>query len=52
MSIDYIMTKPTYIDNIEFQVMNSFGDIFDINSKYDRENFDKMSKDEIWSLNT
>ena len=42
------MPEDKNIDNIEFYVMNSFGDIFDINSKYDRKNFDKMSKDEIY----
>ena len=36
------------IDIIEFNVMNSFGDIFDINSKYKRPNFEKMTKEEIY----
>ena len=36
------------IDNIEFNVMNSFGDIFDIDAKYNRPNFDEMTKEEIY----
>ena len=36
------------IKDVEFNVMNSFGDVFDINSKYDRPQFDKMDKEEIY----
>ena len=36
------------IEDVEFNVMNSFGDVFDINSKYDRPSFDKMDKEEIY----
>ena len=37
------------IDEIEFNVVNSFGDIFDIDSKYNRPSFDTMDKDEIYT---
>ena len=37
------------IDDVEFNVMNSFGDVFDINSKYNRPSFDKMDKEEIYN---
>ena len=36
------------IEDVEFNVMNSFGDVFDINSKYDKPDFDKMDKEEIY----
>ena len=36
------------IDDIEFNVVNSFGDVFDIDSKYRKPNFDEMDKDEIY----
>ena len=36
------------IDNIEFNVMNSFGDVFDINDKYNKPSFEKMTKEEIY----
>ena len=36
------------IDPIEFNVMNSFGDVFDINDKYNRPSFDEMTRDEIY----
>ena len=36
------------IDNIEFNIMNSFGDVFDINDKYNRTSFEKMTKEEIY----
>ena len=37
------------IDDIEFNVLNSFGDIFDINSKYNSPSFDEMTKEEIYN---
>ena len=36
------------IDFTDFNVVNSFGDIFDINSKYNRPSFDTMDKEEIY----
>jgi hypothetical protein len=36
------------IDPIEFNVMNSFGDVFDINDKYKRPSFEEMTKEEIY----
>ena len=35
------------IEDVEFNVMNSFGDVFDIDSKYDKPSFDEMDKEEI-----
>jgi hypothetical protein len=37
------------IEDVEFNVMNSFGDVFDINSKYNRPSFDEMDKEEIYN---
>ena len=42
------MPEDKNIDNIEFYVMNSFGDVFDINDKYKRPSFEEMTKDEIY----
>ena len=36
------------IDDIEFNIMNSFGDLFDIKEKYNRPSFEKMTKEEIY----
>lgn len=36
------------IDEIEFNVMNSFGDVFDINDKFSPPKFDTMDKEEIY----
>lgn len=36
------------IDEIEFNVMNSFGDVFDINDKFRPPKFDTMDKEEIY----
>ena len=36
-----------YIREIEFNVMNSFGDVFDINTKYDTPEFYKMTVEEF-----
>ena len=36
------------IKDVEFNVMNSFGDVFDINSKYNKPKFDEMDKEEIY----
>ena len=37
------------IEDVEFNVLNSFGDVFDINSKYNRPSFDEMDKEEIYN---
>ena len=36
------------IKDVDFNIMNSFGDIFDINSKYSKPSFDEMNKEEIY----
>ena len=36
------------IDPIEFNVMNSFGDVMDIKKKKNRPNFDEMDKEEMY----
>ena len=36
------------IEDVEFNVINSFGDVFDINSKYNKPKFDEMDKEEIY----
>ena len=36
------------IEDIEFNVVNSFGDVFDINAKYNKPDFDAMDKEEIY----
>ena len=43
------MPEEKRINDTEFNVMNSFGDRFDIDSKYNRKNFDAMTKDEIYN---
>ena len=42
------VTDEKKIDNIQFYVMNAFGDIFDIKSKYNKPNFEQMTKEEIY----
>jgi len=37
------------ISDTEFNIVNSFGDRFDIDSKYNKKNFDEMTKDEIYN---
>ena len=41
------MPEEKYIREIEFNVMNSFGDVFDINTKYDTPEFYKMTIEEL-----
>jgi len=43
------MPEEKRINGTEFNVLNSFGDRFDIDTKYNRKNFDEMSKDEIYN---
>ena len=38
------------INDMEFNVLNSFGDIFDIKHKYRKPSFDGMDKDEIYEF--
>ena len=41
-------SKEHTIDNIEFNIMNSFGDRFDIDAKYEKPSFDEMTKEQIY----
>ena len=43
------VSEDKQIDPIEFNVMNSFGDVFDIDAKYDKPSFDKMTGEEIYN---
>ena len=36
------------IEEVQFNVMNSFGDVFDIKKKYERPSFDEMDEEEIY----
>ena len=42
------VTEDKKIDPIDFNIMNSFGDVFDIKDKYKRPSFEDMTKDEIY----
>jgi hypothetical protein len=42
------VTEDKKIDPIDFNIMNSFGDVFDIKDKYKRPSFEEMTKDEIY----
>ena len=42
------VTEDQKIDPINFNIMNSFGDVFDIKDKYNRPSFEEMTKDEIY----